>query len=186
MTRYQIKIPGGDLTDLLHEIALNAVSHVVVTAGAVEPTAQLRSEALYPAVFEACKGVMKKYVRGFHVCGCRPHCDLESILTELAAPDAPSPRLDPKSPPAGRYVLSLDIPLKEFTKQLETSVVKAVAENTSVHNWHKLLFPVVRNSIEPTLGKYVSYSPGCNRGEYICAVGVCTEFDPWERVAPKA
>lgn len=48
-----------------------------------------------------------------------------------------------------------------------------------------MLFPVVRNAVEPLLGKHLAYSPSCNRGEYLCQVGVCTEFDPWERVEPK-
>jgi hypothetical protein len=186
MTRYQIKVPGGHLTDLVHELATQSISHAVVTAGVIEPNAKIHAAKLYPAVFRAARDVLKKYVKGFHVCGCRPHCDNESEPTELARPGGARPRVMAKAPPLSRYVLSLEVPLKEFAKELETELIRAIAGLSAVKNWRKLLLPTIRDAVEPTLGRYLSYSPSCNRGEYLCTVGACTEFDPWEEIAPKA
>jgi hypothetical protein len=181
MTNYQIKIPDGHLTDLVHEITIGVVSRSVVTAAAIEPGAKIPSAQLYPSVFETCKSVLKRYVRGFHVCGCRPHCDRESQGTELGKPAVLT-----RNSTVARYVLSLEVPLKDFAKELEAELVKSVSRLIQLHNWHKLLFPVVREVVEPILGKYLSYSPTCNRGEYLCTVGACTEFDPWEDIQPRA
>ena len=173
MTRYQIKLADRDLTDLVQEVAEIVVAHVVEAAAIVEPKAEIRHDELLPAVYEACKAVLKKYVQGFHVCGCRPHCDLNT-------PEAP------RGSRVNRYILSLDVPLTEFEKELEVEIIRAVASRTPVKNWKKLLLPVIRNVVEPTLGRYVHFSLTCNRGNYMCEVGVCTEFDPWERAQAAA
>lgn len=181
MTRYQIKVPGGHLNDLIHEMTTQVISRAVITAGVIDPQAHVRATELYPAVFESARDVLKKYVRGFHVCGCRPHCDNESQPTELARG-----KVLTQAPPLMRYVLSLEIPLQEFAKELETEIIRAIAKLALVKNWRKLLLPAVRTAVEPILGRYLSYSPACNRGEFMCTVGACTEFDIWQTVAPKA
>lgn len=187
MTRYQIKIYDGDLTDLTHEVASQIIAGageaVVGQSGAPDPG------TLYPAVFDTCKEVLKAHTRGFHVCGCMAHCDRESVRTELASPYAPVPdlaKMDYRDPRIHRYVLSIDVPLVDFVRVLEVKVLHSVASHAAVKNWHRLLFPIIRTAVETTLGKYLYHSPCCNRGEYLCEIGTCTEFDPWERVRPKA
>lgn len=182
--RYQLKVLDANLTDLVHEIA----THVVAQAVCAVP-GEIQGIKLYPWVFQECKSVLKNYVRGFHVCGCRPHCDQESQRTELADAAAPAQdlgRVSYRSPRINRYVLMLDIPLKEFAKEFEVGILKAVAQHTPVKNWHGKLFPLIRDAVEKTFGKYLYYSPACNRGEYLCETGTCTAFDPWEQVQPKA
>ncbi len=180
MTRYQIKVPDGDLTDLVHELTHRIISRATSVASIVETSPKTEHEKLYRDVFGACKTVLQRYVRGFHVCGCRPHCDAESAATDLRSTAKARPGTT-----VARYVLSLEVPLAEFAKEIEVEAIRAVAGDIHVKNWKKLLLPIVKDAVEPTLGKYVSYSPTCNRGEYICTVGVCTEFDPWERIAPR-
>jgi hypothetical protein len=179
MTNYQIKISGGTLADLVHEIAARTMSQAVVTAGALDPSVRIDAARLYPGLFAACKEALRPYVRGFHVCGCRPHCDLESQSTELGRAAAVTGSVS-------RYVLSLDIPLKEFAKDLEARMTRVVAGVIPLANWRKLLFPVIRDVIQPTLGRHLTWSPTCNRGEYLCTVGACTEYDPWATVEPRA
>lgn len=181
--RYQIKIVDADLRDLVHEIA-NAVCSwcALASRGAVS------SLRLYPSVFEACKSSLQGRVRGFHVCGCRPHCDLESGPTELGKPLYAGRELLEVERGSGRvrrYVLLLDIPLKSFARDLEVRILRAVAEHAPVKNWRGLLFPVIREAVERVLSQHLYDSPTCNRGEYLCEVGVCTEFDPWTEVRPQ-
>lgn len=183
MTRYQIKIVDADLTDLVDEIATRVLAQSIAP-----PPADPRSMAAFPDVFETCKGLLKEHVRGFHVCGCLAHCDVESGRTELAKPFEPPQnisRLDWRSPWIRRYVLSLEIPLKEFTRELEVRILRAIAEHLGEAPWRGHLFTIIREAVEGTLGKYLYYSPSCNREEFMCEVGVCTEFDPWQHVQPQ-
>src|SRR3990170_3493677 len=134
MTQYQIKVLDKDLTDLVHELSTQIVSQVVVIS-----KKQIEDMKLYPAVFKASKEVLKRYVHGFHVCGCRPHCDLEAQSTELQNPDMPKQNfggVNFRSPRIKRYVLSIDVTLKKFTKELEIEVLKNIAKNSKVKNWH--------------------------------------------------
>lgn len=181
MTRYQIKIVNGDLTDMVVEIATQTAAHVISLAGPA-----VRDLAVYPPIAAAVKTVLHRYVRGFHVCGCTRHCDEGSEPTELRDPRNPAPAVDQavlRTTRVRRYVLNLEIPLSAFARELEVEVMRAVAHSLpDVRNWHGLLFPVIRQTIEPIVGKYVYYTPTCNQGQYICEIGACTEFDPWHRV----
>ncbi|MBI4243941.1 MAG: hypothetical protein HY606_07620 [Planctomycetes bacterium] len=181
--RYQIKALDHDLTDIVHELTTQVVSRVVVAS-----SGQISDLALYPHVFEAGKKVLKKYVRGFHVCGCRMHCDLEAKLTEMAKDDSAERELkgiDFRSRRINRYVLFIDVLLSQFCKELEVAILREVAKHSPVKNWRGLLFPIIKNGVEQVLSKYIYYSLTCNRGEYICQVGTCTEFDPWTKIRPQ-
>lgn len=183
MTRYQITVLDGDMTDVVHEIAVQVVAQLVRISG--EGT---ESSALYPAIFAACKDSLRPHVRGFHVCGCRPHCIEGTELTELACAGVPPQNLAVahyRSTRVHRYVLTLDIPLRLFARDLEVAIMKAAASHSRVRNWKRSLFPAIRNIVEPILGRYLYFTPSCNRPNFICEVGVCTEFDPWDHVAPK-
>jgi hypothetical protein len=183
MTRYQITVLDGDMTDVVHEIAVQVTARLVQISGEGTETA-----ALYPAIFQAAKESLRPHVRGFHVCGCRPHCIEESAPTELAARGVPAQDLAAvhfRSPRIHRYVLILDIPLREFARDFEIAIMKAAASHSRVRNWKRSLFPAIRNIVEPILGRYLYFTPSCNRPNFICEVGVCTEFDPWDHVAPK-
>lgn len=177
MTNYQIKIVDEDLTDFVHEITAQVTARVVSAGGP-----EVKAREVYPAVFAAAKEALRACVRGFHVCGCARHCDAESEGTELGTGESVG-RLDAKR--VHRYVLSIEVPLAAFARDVEFKILKAVADHAPIKNWHGRLFPIVRHVVEPLLGRHLYFSPACNRGEYLCEVGACTEFDPWAGVAPK-
>lgn len=184
MTRYQIKLFDTDVTDLVHEIASQALARASQGAGDEAQSPDLAT--VYPAVFEACKNQLRRHTRGFHACGCMPHCNLGSRPAELARSAGPPPDLhgvDPRDSRIHRYVLDLEVPLGRFIRDLEADIVRAVASHMPVKNWHGLLYPVIRDVVESTMGKYL-YQSSCCGQMYLCEVGVCTEFDPWERVQP--
>lgn len=178
MTRYQIRIVDAGLSDLVHEIALQITGQAVSAGGP-----DVKARDLYPAVFAACKGTLQACVRGFHVCGCARHCDAEGQKTELAPPGADASKDAPRR--MRRYILSIDVPLRKFAQDVEFKILRAVAEHSPVKNWRRKLFPIVRKVVEPVLGRALVYSPACNRDEFICQAGACTEFDPWEKVEPR-
>ncbi len=182
-TRYQIKIVDADLVDLVHEVTIE----VLLSANAVAGR-EVRSPDSYNAVFAAIRRVLQKYVRGFHVCGCATHCEEESEPTIYSegSPVGVEVKALGKTRRIRRYVLSIELPLTEFMKEMEVEIVRGLASHASVRDWHGLIGPKVRDIVETGLGKHIFYNPGCNRGEYICEVGSCTEFDPWESVRPDA
>lgn len=155
--RFQIKIVDKNMVELVHEITTRVVTRVIVAAGM-----QVSDMTLYPKVFEAVKECIKPYVHGFHVCGCKEHCDIESAFTELKDKQTPTQDfkiVQPKSNRIHRYVLALEIPLADFVHKLEVAIIKAVAKNTTVKNWHKSLVGIIKNAVEPTLGNYLYYNP---------------------------
>ncbi len=178
-TRYQIKVIDADLVDLVHEITVE----VLLSANAVAGK-EVRSPDSYNAVFNAIRQVLQKYVRGFHVCGCMSHCEDESEETAYSSgsPVTAEVKKLGKTRRIRRYVLSLDVQLSEFMRELEVEIVRGLAAHSTVKDWHGLIGPSVRDIVEKGFGKHIFYNPGCNRGEYICQVGVCTEYDPWEMI----
>lgn len=181
--RYQIRVLDGDLIDVVQEIATQVTSQVVAAAGG-----QVRDFRIYPKVFAAVKGELKGSVRAFHVCGCATHCSEAVVATELADPQYHAQdfkRVDPRSNRIRRYVLELDVALADFAETLESRLVDLVRAETKLSAWHVPLLNAIRTAVEPVLGRYIYYSEGCNQENFLCEVGVCTEFDPWERVALK-
>ena len=184
MMRYQIKIVDAHLVDLVDEIVTRSLKAAVASGKGV-----YRDREAYPAVFEACKAFLKGTVRGFHVCGCVAHCDAASGPTELADPSDP-PRgacgLDHRSSRIRRYVLLLDIPLRTFARDLAVRILRAIPAYADPGD-RKLrhLYPEVLETVGKVLGKYLQFSPECNREQYLCEVGVRTEFDAWEAVQPR-
>lgn len=188
MSRYQIKILDGDLTDLIHELATR------VTTQRKKGDYDGAAGAAYCAVFDALKATLKPYVRGFHVCGCRIHCDRESKPTELRAPGGEgqwhesegydSPRVHPSR--IHRFVLTLDVPLRRFIHELEVATFRVLeADPIAGAAPRREVFRMIRDNVARVFGKYLYYCPECNREAYLCVVGECTEFDPWRSVAPR-
>lgn len=188
MSRYQIKVLDGDLSDLIHELSLRATGPA---EGVVLSRPGLRES--YVEVFSAVKAVLQKHVRGFHVCGCSKHCDLESRPSEMRTPAAAPQSFE--GLPVGsflihpsrihRYVLSLEVPLREFAKELEVAIFRILERHPEAGRSRKVLFRWIRENVLVVLGKYVYCCPQCNRGDDLCEIGVCTEFDPWKAVAPR-
>lgn len=181
MPRYQIKIVDASLVELLDGMASRALDRASAAAGR-----HLDTPELHDAVFFACRDALKTCVRGFHVCGCMAHCDEESRPTAFSK-DSPIPaevsRIG-RSRRIRRYILSLDVRLVDFVKDLEIRIAREIATRTGVRDWGGTLGPAIRGVVETGLGPHVFFSPACNRGEYICTVGACTEFDPWEEIRP--
>ena len=181
--RYQIRVLDGDLIDIVQEIATQVSSQVVAAA-----SGQVKNFWIYPKVFGAVKEQLKGRVRAFHVCGCAQHCNESVTVTELSDPtyDAQDfSKVDLRSKRVHRYVLELDVSLSDFAEALEAHIVDVVRCETKLAAWHVPLFNAIKNAVEPVLGRYLYYSDGCNQENFLCEVGACTEFDPWERVALK-
>ncbi len=183
MPRYQIKIVDTSLVELLDQLAARALDRASEAS-----KVDLRSPELHSDVFFACRDALKECVRGFHVCGCMDHCDEESRTTPLSTG---SPVLEqvaqigPRNRRVRRYVLSLDVRLVDFVKDVQVRIVRAIAARTTVKDWGGQLGPAIQQVVQDGLGPHIFFSPACNRGEYICTVGVCTEFDPWEDIVPR-
>lgn len=188
MSRYQIKVLDGDLSDLVHELSMR------VTRRSEHPVREAPEKAVtYADVFRAVREVLKGFVRGFHVCGCSRHCDLGSRPTELRATHhskqaferlpIDSMRIHPSR--VHRYVLALDIPLREFVKRVEVAVFQTMERHPEEGRSRAVLFRWIREHVLLVLGKYLYFCPECNSGSDLCELGVCTEFDPWEGVEPR-
>lgn len=182
MPRYQIKIVDGSLADVLDGMAAQALDRASAAAGL-----DLRSPELHDEVFFACKAALGACVRGFHVCGCMDHCDEESRATTLSKESTVADEVARigRSRRVRRYILSLDVRLGDFVKDLQVRIVRAIAERATVRDWGGTLGPAIQQVVEASLGPHLFFSPACNRGEYICTVGTCTEFDPWEEIRPR-
>ncbi len=182
MPRYQIKIVDASLVDLLDGMASQALDRASAAAGV-----DLRSQELHDEIFFACRGALQACVRGFHVCGCMDHCDEESRGTPLSkdSPVAAEVARIGRSRRIRRYILSVDVRLVDFVKDLQVRIVRAIAARATVRDWGGALGPAIQQVVETSLGPHLFFSPACNRGEYICTVGTCTEFDPWEEIQPR-
>lgn len=181
--RYQIRILDGDLIDMVQEMTTQISSQVVAAAAG-----QVRDFRIYPKVFAAVKQHMKGCVRAFHVCGCAQHCSEAVYATELSDPQyypQDFSKVDPRSKRVHRYVLEMDVALSDFAESLESHIVDVVRAETKLSAWHVPLLNAIKNAVEPVLGRYLYYSEGCNQENFLCEVGACTEYDPWERVALK-
>ncbi len=181
MPRYQIKIVDAGLVELVDGMASRILERASQASGV-----DLRSTELHDAVFYACRDALQTCVRGFHVCGCMTHCDEESRSTHLSkdSPVFADVAKIGRSRRIRRYVLSLDVRLVDFVKGLQVVIARAIAAAGLVRDWGGTLGPVIQEVVESSLGPHIFFSPACNRGEYLCTVGTCTEFDPWEEVRP--
>jgi hypothetical protein len=180
--RYQIKVLDGDLLDIVHELATQVCAGVVTAA-----EGRIRNLRLYPAVFAACRDYLRARVRAFHVCGCAIHCSDRTARTELASADEqPLSDVDPRSPRIRRYVIDLDVPVVEFARELERLVLAAVSRAVVLQTADGKLREAIQEAVEPVLGRYLYSSQGCNEENFLCRLRECTQYDPWERVLPKA
>lgn len=178
--RYQIKLLDTDLTGLVHEIATQVMSRIVVAA-----RGRLRDLKLYPLIFSAAKEFLKARVHAYHVCGCARHCSEAVTPTELARPgyaQAPLEQVDPRSPRVRRLVIDLDVPLPEFVAELETRILEAIGG--ALPGPPLPVATLIHGAVEPVLGKVLFNSEGCNDGNFLCELRECTEYDPWHEVHP--
>lgn len=134
---------------------------------------------LYGEIQSACVEFLKKYIKGFHVCGSTSDCDTYAEAVTLRG-QRPVRRKSLKGVPVNRYVLFLDVPVERFVELLEGRIIRAIVRKSGLRSEARTLFPAVRNVVGTVLSQYLFYNPECNKGRYICETGACTEFDPWK------
>lgn len=186
MTHHSFIGFDADLEDLIHEIAApvaaRAARVIPERPGAADPS------VVYPLVFAVCKEALRPRMRGFRMCGCSAHCP-RALSRAMPAPRFPAGgeacMTDRCAPRPRRCVIRLDIPLREFMRDIETPILRSVAAHAGAWSWRRRPFPPVRDVVESALCGRGKNSPCPVPTERLCEAGACSAFDPWERIQPR-
>ncbi|MBI4243942.1 MAG: hypothetical protein HY606_07625 [Planctomycetes bacterium] len=176
--RHQIQVINRDLRELIQELTERLLGIISVD----------RRHRIYSVlsshIFNQCKKIISRYVRGMHVCGCQRHCELRFLTTGVDG----SLNLRPISKhrlshsKLHGYIYCFDIPSDSFVRHLQKLFMFDLASQTQITLNPEQLNFVISNIVKSIFTRYDYFSPVCNKGLYICEVGSCIDFDPLTRI----